>query len=102
MTRVHDRGGWPTEQPIDKSAHQISDWERKVDALVQVLGRKRVIRVDELRRAIEELPREQYEAMSYYERWADALERLLLEKNVVGREDLQQRIEESQVHEGRA
>ena len=45
-------------QPIDNAEHALSDWERKVDAMVQVLVRKGVMTVDQLRRAIEALPQE--------------------------------------------
>ena len=39
MPAVHDRGGWPDDTPIDRSEHEYSDWERRVDAVHQVLGR---------------------------------------------------------------
>ncbi len=55
MTNVHDRGGWPTDEPIDQSEHALLDWERRVDALHSVLGEKGLRRTDELRRAIETL-----------------------------------------------
>ena len=99
MTRMHDRGGRPIAQPIDNAEHALSDWERKVDAMVQVLVRKGVMTVDQLRRAIEALPQERYEAMAYYERWADALERLLGETGLVDRAELEGRVADL---EGRA
>ena len=39
--------------------------------------------MDELRRAIEALTPERYEALSYYERWTEAVEALLIEKGVL-------------------
>ncbi len=92
MAKAHDRGGWPTNQPIDRGEHQLSDWERKADALVQVLSQKRLLRTDALRRAIEELPSERYEIMSYYERWTDAVERLLIEQGVLTRDELERKV----------
>ena len=83
MPQVHDRGGWPTEEPIDREEHILADWERRVDAMHNVLSEKGLRRTDEMRRAIESLPPEQYETMSYYERWTAALEILLLEKGVL-------------------
>ena len=53
MPKVHDRGGWPNEDPIDQSEHVLSDWEVRVDALHMVLGEKGVRTTDEMRRAIE-------------------------------------------------
>jgi hypothetical protein len=88
MPRVHDRGGWPTNEPIDQKEHQLMDWERRVDALHGVLGQKGLRTTDEMRRAIESLPVEEYESMTYYERWTAALEILLLEKGLLTREEI--------------
>lgn len=86
MARVHDRGGWPPEkpiQPIDQGEHQLMDWERRMDALHGILGAKGLRTTDEMRRAIESLESQQYEALSYYERWTAALEILMVEKGVL-------------------
>ena len=88
MPRVHDRGGWPTEEPIDRSEHEMMDWERRMDALHQVLGQKGLRSTDEMRRAIESLDPATYESMSYYERWTAALEILLVEKGVLTPEEI--------------
>ena len=88
MPKVHDRGGWPTDEPIDRSEHTLMDWERRMDALHRVLGNKGIRSTDEMRRAIESLPRDSYEAMTYYERWTAALEILLLEKGVLSQEEI--------------
>ena len=86
MTRPHDRGGWPTDEPIDRSDHQHMDWEVRMHALHQVLGRKGLRTTDELRRAIESL--EMYESLSYYERWTGALGILMVEKGVLTTEEI--------------
>ena len=83
MPAVHDRGGWPDDTPIDHSEHEYSDWERRVDAVHQVLGAQGIRTTDEMRRAIESLPAEQYEALSYYEKWTAALEILLIERGIL-------------------
>ena len=88
MPKVHDRGGWPTAEPIDQSDHNLMDWERRVDAMRAVLGEKGYVGVDELRRAIEGLGKERYEALSYYERWAAAVETLLIEKDMLTTEEI--------------
>ena len=88
MTRPHDRGGWPTDEPIDRSDHQRLDWEVRMDALHQVLGRKGLRTTDEMRRAIESLDPELYESLSYYERWTAALEILMVEKGVLTSEEI--------------
>lgn len=80
---MHDRGGWPTDAPIDRTDHELADWELLADALVGALGNVGVMNVDELRRAIESMPPEDYEATSYYERWLFAMETILTEKGVL-------------------
>ncbi|MDA0735280.1 MAG: nitrile hydratase subunit beta [Chloroflexi bacterium] len=95
MPRVHDRGGWPTDEPIDQSEHQLMDWERRMDALHGVLGAKGLRSVDEMRRAIESLEPALYESMSYYEKWTAALEILLLEKGVLTKEEIDRQVAEA-------
>jgi nitrile hydratase len=96
MSQTHDRGGWPTDEPIDREEHVLSDWERRVDAMHNVLSEKGLRRTDEMRRAIESLTPETYEACSYYERWTAALEILLLEKGVVSKEEMESKFKEIQ------
>lgn len=96
MPRVHDRGGWPTDEPIDQSGHQLMDWERRMHALHGVLGAKGLRTTDEMRRAIESLEPVQYESMSYYERWTAALEILMVEKGVLTRAEIDQKVTESE------
>jgi hypothetical protein len=90
---VHDRGGWPTEAPIDRSEHELADWELLTDALVGVLGKRGALNVDELRRGIESMPRDEYERASYYERWLYSIEFVLTEKGVLPPGELDRRIE---------
>jgi hypothetical protein len=90
---VHDRGGWPTDAPIDRREHELADWELLTDALVGVLGRRGVMNVDELRRGIESMPPEEYERASYYERWLFSVESVLTEKGVLGAGELDERVE---------
>ncbi len=85
---AHDRGGWPDDTPIDRSEHEYSDWERRVDAVHQVLGAQGIRTTDEMRRAIESLPPDRYEALSYYEKWTAALEILLIEKGILTAEEI--------------
>lgn len=85
---VHDRGGWPDDTPIDRTEHEYSDWERRVDAVHQVLGAQGIRTTDEMRRAIESLSLERYESLSYYEKWTAALEILLIEKGILTAEEI--------------
>jgi nitrile hydratase subunit beta len=89
---VHDRGGWATEAPIDRSEHELADWELLTDALVGALGSVGVMNVDELRRGIESMPAEEYEHASYYERWLFSVETILAEKGVLEPGELEGRL----------
>lgn len=96
MPRIHDRGGWPEAGPINKAEHDLAMWEKRTDALLVLLSSpdKKMIRVDELRRAIESLPPDAYEKLSYYERWITAIETIMLEKGVFSKEEVEQRVKE--------
>ena len=80
---MHDLGGVPSEDPIDRSEHQLTEWERRTGALVDVLREKQVINTDELRRGIEAIPPDEYRRLGYYERWSSSLEILLVEKGLL-------------------
>ena len=89
---VHDRGGVPTDVPIDRREHELADWELLTDALVGALGARGLMNVDELRRGIESMPPDAYERASYYERWLFSVEAILAEKGVVGPGELDARL----------
>ena len=93
MTGVNDLGGSPGG-PIDKTQHEIEDWERLADALTIVLDKKGVKTTDEHRRAQESLPPDLYGELGYYERWIAATEMLLVEKGILTREEIDAKAEE--------
>lgn len=101
MPRVHDRGGWPDAGPINKAEHDLAMWEKRTDALLVLLSSpdKKMIRVDELRRAIESLPPDAYEKLSYYERWITAIETLMIEKGVFSKAEVEQKVKELEATE---
>ena len=90
---MHDRGGWSTDAPIDRSEHELADWELLTDAIVGVLGARGVMNVDELRRGIESMPPTAYERASYYERWLHSVEAILTEKGVLAPGELDRRVD---------
>ncbi len=94
MQRVHDRGGWPDAGPIDRGEHAVSLWEKRTDALMRLLTSHGVMRVDELRRAIESVEPGAYEQMGYYERWITAIEQLMIEKQILTSAEIDQTVEE--------
>ena len=88
MAGLHDLGGSPGG-PVDKSQHEVEDWERLADAVTIALDIKGIKTTDEHRRAIESL--ENYRALGYYERWVAATEKLLVEKGILTREEVDER-----------
>lgn len=80
---MHDRGGRPSDAPIDRSERELADWELLADALVGTLLREGLMNVDELRRGIESMAPDEYERASYYKRWLHSMETILTEKGVL-------------------
>jgi hypothetical protein len=78
--------------PIDRSSHEVEDWERLADAINSALGARGLQSTDEHRRAIESL--ENYRDLSYYERWVAATEKLLVEKGVLAGDEVDERAAE--------
>ena len=89
---VHDRGGWATDAPIDRTEHELADWELLTDALLGVLAARRLMNVDQLRRGIESMPPDAYERASYYERWLYSIETRLVEEGVLAPGELDARL----------
>lgn len=89
----HDMGGQPAGE-VKPREHDYEAWERRVDALSVLLGRKAGITVDERRRAIESLPPDAYERMSYYERWTAALAHAMLARGLITTGELARKMAE--------
>jgi hypothetical protein len=86
----HDMGGQPAgkvERGEHDEARSYSDWERRIDAMAVLLwglkGMKKSLTVDEHRRAIESLPPQAYDSMTYYEKWIFALAQCLVARGVI-------------------
>jgi hypothetical protein len=94
MARTHDMGGRPTDAPLDTAEHALADWEVVTDALSSSLGAHGLRSTDQLRRAMEDMPADDYLALSYYERWARGTEQLLVEKNVLTTEEIDRKMAE--------
>jgi len=87
-------GGRPTDEPLNTAEHALADWEVLSDAVTVALDAKGLRRTDESRRAMEDMPADDYLALSYYERWAHATETLLVEKNVLSHEEIDRKMAE--------
>ena len=105
MPAMHDLGGVEpaASQAIDRAEHQLTHFDKTVDALMYLLSgaSRRIIRVDELRRAIESLTPQQYETLGYYEKWLQAMLDLLIEKDVLGEEEIMLKVAEIRARAGR-
>ncbi len=92
---MHDLGGVSALmcEAVDTSAHVLTDFDREVDAIRQILGRKQIMSVDELRRGIEAIPEAEYHRLGYYQRWVRAIAAILLEKGVIAPAELRAALE---------
>jgi nitrile hydratase len=81
----HDIGGVSTFMclPVDTGEHALNDFDRRVDAIRQILGQKGVMSVDELRRGVEALPEASYFGLTYYQRWLHSIVDTLVAKGVI-------------------
>jgi len=89
----HDMGGLPAGK-VEPTEHDYPDWERRVDAMVQLLRGGGRITVDELRKNIEALPPDAYDKLSYYEKWITSLTQTLLQRGVITTEELGRKMQE--------
>ena len=89
----HDMGGLPAGK-VERTEHDYAEWERRVDAMVQLLRGGGRITVDELRKNIEALPPQDYDTMAYYEKWIASLTQTLLQRGVVTTEELGRKMED--------
>ena len=91
--RHHDMGGDQDGGPIDTADHGMKFWEKQANALRSTLTRGKVVRMDELRRAAEDLG-ERYYQLEYFQRTTEALRTVLLEKKIFSEEELEKKIAE--------
>ena len=82
--------------PVVPSEHDYTPWEKRVNAILRLLAGKerRLITLDEHRRAVENLGPGIYDELSYYERWISAITNILIEKGVITVDELGRRMED--------
>ncbi len=90
--RQHDMGGQPAG-PIDLAEHATEPWEKLITAMVATLRDRGLTRIDELRRAIEDLPPEDH-GKPYFERWSAAIIGLWEEKGYITRAEVEAKMGE--------
>jgi hypothetical protein len=91
----HDLGGAAKFmcEPVDIEPHGLTDFDREVDALRQMLAAKKLMTVDELRRGIEAIPEADYHRLSYYQRWIRSVTDNLLRGGVITEVELRAALE---------
>ena len=90
--RPHDMGG-EEAGAIDTVDHGMKFWEKQANALRNTLTSRKVVRLDELRRAAEDLG-DRYYQLEYFQRTTEALRTVLLEKGFFTEEELARKITE--------
>ena len=89
----HDMGGDEDGGAIDIVDHGMKFWEKQANALRNTLTSRKVIRLDELRRAAEDLG-DRYYQLEYFERTTHALRQVLLEKGYFTEAELAAKMKE--------
>ncbi|GIW81565.1 MAG: hypothetical protein KatS3mg105_3372 [Gemmatales bacterium] len=93
MRGVHDMGGLPAG-PIDRREHELSYFEKRVNALMYLLSKRGVMNVHELRCGIEALGEGKYDNLTYYERWIMSIADNLVRKGVITIDELGRKLAE--------
>ena len=77
--------------PIDTVDHGMKFWEKQANALRNTLTSRKLVRLDELRRAAEDLG-DRYYRLGYFERTTEAMRNLLLEKGLFSPAELEKKL----------
>ncbi len=87
---MHDLGGVSKFMcvAVEPEPHELTGFDKDVDAIRQILGAKQVMSVDELRRGVEAIPEADYHRLSYYQRWLRAITDTMLRKGVLTEAEL--------------
>ena len=88
----NDIGGLPGG-PVDPSGGHVEPWEMLVTVVGMCLRERGINRIDEGRRASEELG-DDYHRLGYFERMAQGGANLLYEKGILTRDEVERRIAE--------
>ena len=92
MDGMHDLGGKQGFGPVRHSAKAAifhAPWERRVNALLALAVKHRLLNMDEYRHAIERMEPRHYLSAGYYERSMTGLATLCVEKGLMTREELE-------------
>lgn len=91
MRGPHDVGGLE-DDIVDRSEHDLTLWEKQIDAIRSVIGAKGIVTTHENRRTIEQLGHEVYDTLNYYERWTASLQRQMIDKGLLTQDEIDERV----------
>lgn len=94
MRGYHDIGGL-NAGAIDRSQHDFAAWEKRVDAMMELLKAKGLLTLDELRRGIEIMGADKYERSTYYEKWISGICHTMVARGLVTTDELGRRMTEA-------
>lgn len=77
---------------VEYSTHEAEPWAKMITSLAAAMREYDIMRIDELRRALEDLPPDVY-AQDYFERWSEAMVNLLEEKGLMSRAEVMSRMD---------
>ena len=85
-------GGLPGG-PVNIAAHEFAPWQKRIEATVRlaIMSPKSGLSVDEFRRAIEELPPQLYDSLTYFEKWIAALSNLMVARGAFTKAEIEAR-----------
>ena len=95
MRGPHDVGGLP-EGPVETETHDMTFWEKQIDALHALIGddKRGIVPKGQNRRYVEALGEDVYNTLNYYERWTATMSQQLLEKGVLTRDEIDNKVRE--------
>ncbi len=95
MRGPHDVGGLP-EGPVDTTTHDMTFWEKQIDALHALVGdeKRGIVPKGQNRRYVEALGEDVYNTLNYYERWTATMSQQLLEKGILTRDEIDGKVRE--------
>lgn len=89
MRRNNDIGG-ESAGAVDRIESPVLPWQHRLDAMRRVLGdeKRRLVSLDEMRRAMEDLTPDQYQHLGFFDRRVLAIEAILVEKAVATTDEI--------------
>ena len=93
MRGPHDVGGLP-DGPVDTEAHDVTFWEKQIDALHALVGddKRGIVPKGQNRRYVEAWDEDVYNTLNYYERWTATMSQQLLEKGILTRDEIDDKV----------